>query len=323
MASSCDELGLEQGEHVCCSCKKETTEDQSFIVVRANGKKNLTDIRRCRRCHALKARMDRLIARKGDVPGWSEMTAEQKTLFCQKHHDAVGDDLLMRMQETVVLAQSRSTLTSFSGAGKYMDEIDLEIKYAGKPDQLLNIKTTARTIMHPTRNVLLYEDVEFESRQTEEEKREQSNRMKLEFAPTENGKGGKRKQSGASGKGGKASKQLKTEESVLNKVKAGDKKKLLKIDTTLETSTLQIKAQIDLAKGDDLKDLVPNYVVAAGETCLAKLAEARAQIAAIVASGQANNLEQTTSDLNETVEEATTTLQRVKVQVSEALDFKG
>jgi len=41
-----------------------------------------------------------------------------------------------------------------------MDEADLDDKYKNKPEQLANIKATARTLWHPDRKVWMYEDRE-------------------------------------------------------------------------------------------------------------------------------------------------------------------
>ena len=51
----------------------------------------------------------------------------------------------------------------FSGDGEWLDEIDLREKFKNKPEQAQHIIDNARSVMHPTRGVLVWEVLEFKS----------------------------------------------------------------------------------------------------------------------------------------------------------------
>ena len=52
----------------------------------------------------------------------------------------------------------------FEGSGDWLDEKDLKSKYAEKPEQVAAIMQNANTMVHPTRRVTLYEDIDYKSK---------------------------------------------------------------------------------------------------------------------------------------------------------------
>ena len=52
----------------------------------------------------------------------------------------------------------------FEGSGDWLDEVDLKSKYAEKPEQVAAIMQNANTMVHPTRRVTLYEDIDYKSK---------------------------------------------------------------------------------------------------------------------------------------------------------------
>ena len=59
----------------------------------------------------------------------------------------------------------------FKGTGVFMDEEDLDKKYASKPLQLAAIKNNTRTMWDAVREVKLYEDVAYERESFDEDTR--------------------------------------------------------------------------------------------------------------------------------------------------------
>ena len=147
----------------CCSCQCPTSPDYSVIVVRANHK-TPRNIHRCRKCHNLRARIDRVTAKRGELAeDWTAVSETEKQKFFKECSDLAGNELLMKMQETIVHSTAKTSSVKFTGTGTFMDETDLNAKYVGKPEQLEAIKQNTRRLMCPIRRVLLFEDVSFTS----------------------------------------------------------------------------------------------------------------------------------------------------------------
>ena len=83
----------------CCSCNHMTAEAHSIIVVRAKTKTS-KDIRRCKQCHNLRARCERIANRHGALVGdWTQLKEEDKRMFYDAASKLAGNDLLSKMQE--------------------------------------------------------------------------------------------------------------------------------------------------------------------------------------------------------------------------------
>ena len=131
----------------CCSCQCPTSPDYSVIVVRANHK-TPRSIHRCRKCH------NRVM-----------------------HNRVIS---AMKMQETIVHSTAKTSSVKFTGTGTFMDETDLNAKYAGQPQQLEAIKQNTRRLMCPIRRVLLFEDVSFTSTTEDQETRTEESKRQVE-----------------------------------------------------------------------------------------------------------------------------------------------
>ena len=129
---------------VCCSCHRHTLPKSAIVVVRAKTKTS-KDVCRCRKCHNLRARCDRVVVSRGAlVEDWSSVTEEEKRQFYVDAEDKCGHELLLKMQETITHSTMKRSTVKFTGTGDFMDEIDLDNKYANKLDQLANIKKHTR-----------------------------------------------------------------------------------------------------------------------------------------------------------------------------------
>ena len=168
----------------CCSCQCPTSPDYSIIVVRANHK-TPRNIHRCRKCHNLRARIDRVTAKRGELAeDWTAVSETEKQKFFKECSDLAGNELLMKMQETIVHSTVKTSSVKFTGTGTFMDETDLNAKYAGKPQQLEAIKQNTRRLMCPIRRVVLFEDISFTSATEDQETRTEERKRKVEFTPT-------------------------------------------------------------------------------------------------------------------------------------------
>ena len=99
----------------CCSCQCPTSPDYSIIVVR--------DIHRCRKCHKLRARIDRVTAKRSYLADdWTAVSETEKHKFFKECSDLAGNDLLMKMQETIVHSTVKTSSVKFTGTGNFMDK---------------------------------------------------------------------------------------------------------------------------------------------------------------------------------------------------------
>ena len=166
----------------CCSCKiTGFVLSECVVILRASGKQK--GIYRCKKCHALRSRCDRLVANNGStVSNWSSVPEDEKTAFYNECKSLVKEDLHLKMQELIVHTHRRTSILSFTGTGNFIDEEDVRTKYANKPSQLEAVLQNSRTMLHPTRRVTLYEDLDFASKMHDEEENTETKKRTAEFA---------------------------------------------------------------------------------------------------------------------------------------------
>ena len=290
---------------VCCSCHRHTLPKSAIVVVRAKTKTS-KDVCRCRKCHNLRARCDRVVVSRGAlVEDWSSVTEEEKRQFYVDAEDKCGNELLLKMQETITHSTMKRSTVKFTGTGDFMDEIDLDIKYANKPDQLANIKKNTRTMLCPVRRVKLFEDMKYVSETQEEETRQEEKKRKLEMAP--------KAQPKAKTRIGK-----KPEEAPEIKLKAGEKKKLNKKAESIKTTRLSL---MDMKhKAERLKEFIPAYILKHSADTMTDMTTTEEVIEKAIDAG-AGDIGDLTAKADETIEKGNAALARIKVQVDEASSF--
>ena len=76
-----------------------TSETHSVIVVRAKAKTS-KDIRRCKQCHNLRGRCERIVNKRGALAGdWTLLKEDGKRMFYEAAGKLVGNDLFLKIQE--------------------------------------------------------------------------------------------------------------------------------------------------------------------------------------------------------------------------------
>lgn len=252
----------EAGQNVsqCVSCKKPVNEENAVVVTRQNEKASEKQAMRCQACHALKARISRLLSKHGNVTeDWTNVTAEEKKAFYANSQNLYGPDLLCRMQETITESKRTSSTVSFEGTGEYFDEVDMKKKYHDKPEQLQSVLANTMTYFCPVRQVLLYEDVKYKRTVKDTEERSKTEKRKIQVIPTEQSSSAGLQETGPKNKKVKGDPQA--EEEALPKLKAGQKKKLTKKLETMNTKKLQLMDWICKARAEQVRELVPSYVL--------------------------------------------------------------
>ena len=118
---------------------------------------------------------------KDEVEGFEQINGqpkEDRAKFFKDCHSLMGPELKMAMKEVITKIAIKHHNYNFSGKGAFLDEHQLEKKYAGYSNAQLiiaNIKENANTITCPLKKIPLYEDMEYASVQnsgwTHKEKR--------------------------------------------------------------------------------------------------------------------------------------------------------
>ena len=140
---------------VCCSCKREVAIDDTTVVSKES--------RRCKDCHTMRSRIQRLLCRDETLKRqWDATSIEDKQQFLQIHKNLFKENLKKEICTYVAETNKQSLLSKWLESGKFFDQKDLEKRYEGKEDQLKSILEKAPSFHHPYRNVQMWQDVEYE-----------------------------------------------------------------------------------------------------------------------------------------------------------------
>ena len=301
----------------CTACKKAVNEENAVVLVRSAEKQPLS--LRCKACHALKSRINRVISKHGSLAqDWTNVTEEQKKEFYKNFQSAAGEDLIARMQETVVESKRLSTKVEFEGTGEYIDENDMNQRYANKPEQLANLFANTRRFYCPVRQVWMYEDVTYKRTATDTEEVSKVEKRKVQKIPTNQG-------SGDDGNDGSLAKKPKknkqgTGSDDLPKIKAGEKKKIIKRMELLTSKRLQVMDLCAKAKAEKLKTLVPVYVLEAADKLIDEALQFSTKVEDALAK-EHGNVKEILEIADKHCEVMTDSASRVKCQVEQALAF--
>lgn len=236
---------------------------------------------RCPTCNSSDSKMKRVL--KGDealAAAWDAcMTTADKHETIQKARELSGDGLKQHISESINKVVGKTLMHEFAATGVFKDKEDLEEVYAAKPDQLANIFRLAQTIVHPTRQVTMWEDLEFST--LNKDKFEQIEARKLEIIANyekKKKKGAKRTADG----------ECKTEEGAAKRktVPASTKNKAKKQKGLVEGASATIEVLMEEA--GRLGDYVASQIVTDAEDAKALLDAAGA---AMEAALQGNALE--------------------------------
>ena len=238
---------------------------------------------------------------------WTTLAEADKRQFYIEAQDLSGNALHLKMQEAISQRVTKKSSVKFVGTGEWLDEQDLEEKYAKKPDQLANIKHNTRTMVCPIRRVKLFEDVKFTSETVDEECRTEERKRKIEMAPPRLPKA--KAKAGAKAIGNQV---------VDAKLKAGDKKKLSKKADAMKACRLSL---LDMAqKSERLKEYIPAYILKHSHYVIGQLSESEEKITKALDSSL-GDIDTLNGDADDAIEKGNSALGRIKVQVEEATSF--
>lgn len=306
----------------CCTCKQSTTEETSVVVVRATEKKN--PVVRCKKCHNLRSRIERLRNHHGQlVQDWRDLSTEEKDSFITQNAELTGGHLLSKLSEVVTLRRVMRSKVGHSGIGDYLSEHDLQEKYSDQSQIAKNIVKNGRKMWDAVKEIYLYEDVSYTSKTEEEEILEDDRRTHIEQTPhSGSGSGEPVPETPSSGKRGS------TGGAPASKKKAkgsGSNKKLQKLVGQLAPVKLELQNYLQKIVNTSLAQLVPVYVVNNAQAVMSKVDGLWDQLQSCLSAADfdADTVEQLERDGKLLIEDATSAVARLKIQVAEADNFVG
>ena len=155
----------ESQQYVCTMCKTPILFVKGEPVdARLKGGQRDSKSYLCNKCNSLMSRITRLQKQNQDAElgiNFTSMTNEERAAWMLEQHNSFGGDLKLKLTTTRTKSSSSKQFASVKGRGTPLDEIDLRMKYTGKPEQLESVMKNARTFVHPIRNVRVWEDIDF------------------------------------------------------------------------------------------------------------------------------------------------------------------
>eukprot|EP00434_Breviolum_minutum_P006875 symbB.v1.2.006067.t1/scaffold332.1/size322744/2 len=299
----------------CCTCRKPVDEDNSLVIVKASTKSS--EVRRCRACHNVRSALNRLTSKHGNLVSdlFNKVDGDRLQAFYENHAHLRGDDLKSKVEEVVTDWKQSTTRVEFNTDGEYMDEVDLTEKYANKPDVLKNILMNAPRYFCPVKKCTLYSDPKYTSRVQDATENGTVEKRKGQVALKEDEEQGHKRP-----KTKKTGKDKDTEVDGEKKIKAGEKKKLVKKIDNVGAKGLQLQDM--MKKCQELYgNMIPQYVLDNAKTASDSVAGVLgvAQTCVDTMKGDADGA---SSSLDDLLEKLTVAASRVKSQMDQAAAFK-
>eukprot|EP00435_Cladocopium_sp_Y103_P003632 s3503_g1.t1 len=168
---------------MCCTCDGKFKKEDS-VCVRASSKIQPDGVWRCRGCHALKSRINRIMGKNGQLArDWGEMTESERAAFVKENKNLYGAELELRITESMTITKAKRSFTSFTGTGEFKTEHDIRQDWKDQPDVADNIIKFGRKFFDPVKKIYVYEDVTYSTKQEDSEERKETQRMRLEAGP--------------------------------------------------------------------------------------------------------------------------------------------
>ena len=141
-------------------CGRTDVTKENGCVYRKDKDGNITHMI-CKECNSCKSRIRNLVKAHPDIEATNEST--DYFAFLTKCHGLYGNELLGEIRRHYRATSTDENICQLKGNGKWLDEPDLDAKYAAKPERLAAIKKNARTWKCDIGEVTLYEDMEYET----------------------------------------------------------------------------------------------------------------------------------------------------------------
>ena len=85
----------------CCTCSGKSN-SKDFVLVRSSSKAQPEEVWRCKACHNLKSRINRIMSKNGSLAkDWSEMSESERSSFIKDNSNLYGAELELKITETL------------------------------------------------------------------------------------------------------------------------------------------------------------------------------------------------------------------------------
>ena len=309
----------EIAENHCCTCSKPVDVENSLVIIRANVKG--VEVRRCRSCHNVRSAINRMTKNHGTlVKDFFKVTGDRLEAFYKEHGHLRGEDLRSKVEEVVTDWKTQTTRFEFNQDAEYLDEDDIKKRYEHKPEVAENILRNGKRFFCPVKKILLYADPKYSAKVQDAIEHGTTEKRKGQMALKNDEPEPPQKKPKAKAKC-KAKKEG-TDESQGNeepKMKAGDKKKLSKKLEAVITKAALLKEH--LAKAATFGDMIPKYVLEAGQKGLADMEETNKKAEELLASGKGER-QPVIDGIEKHIEAVNEATLRIKAQMDSAAAFK-
>ena len=312
----------------CCTCNSKENPEK-FVKVRAASKSQPDEVWRCKDCHALKSRINRIMSKNGKLArDWGEMTESERAAFIKEHKNMYGSELELKITESMTISKTKKSVTSFSGNGEFKTEEDIKEKWAKNPTVAENIIKFGRKFFDPVKRIYLYEDTTYTTKQEDTEERAETQRMRLEAGPNAVEVDDGEQEEGTAKKKRKCNRQ-KTVKVETDPTKEKEKpQKVAKSDMTfakkyisqLAPQKVELNGLKEKTQGNE--HLYPAHVLTYAQQTLAKIDEWYSKMEPIF-KGETHledvnkDKKKLEEDLKEIVKEGSSAIERLRVQVNE------
>lgn len=177
------DLAIHNGDGKCCTCSVQVAEGERCLV-RASAKNQPYNVWRCKPCHALKSRINRIMNKNGNLArDWTEMSEADRSKFIADNKNLYGAELEVKITETVQIVKTKKSTTAFSAEGIYKTEQQIRDAWVKEPHIADNIIANGRNFFDQVKKVYLYEDTSFKAKTEDEETRSEAHRFTIEAGP--------------------------------------------------------------------------------------------------------------------------------------------
>ena len=248
-----------------------------------------------------------------------KVTGSRLEAFYQEHAHLRGEDLRSKVEEVVLDWKTQTTRIEFNQDAEYMDEVDVREKYKNKPEVAENIILNGKRFFCPVKKLTMYADPKYTAKVQDAVEHGTTEKRKGQMALKEDEMEQPSKKAKAKAKAKGKGAEESTGGNEEPKMKANEKKKLSKKLEALVTKAALLKDSLD--KANQFGEMIPKYVLEAGQKELADLEQTTTKTNEILASGKGES-QPVIDDMDKRIEACHEATQRIKAQLDSAAAFK-
>ena len=320
---------MSEPTYKCVSCTRELCADKDGnakdAVLKNKGRmsdKGGAAVWVCVKCNRLSARVYKITAASMELStSCGALTREERQDFFLENAALMGKDLVKAITNTVSLSYTDEQIDGFLANGKWLDEEDLDEKYKNKPAQLAEIKKRARTFVHPTRQVKLYEDLDFDSTAGVTAKRKAEQRVESQSKEQE--KKPKRQKTEEEKEKDKEAKPEKVDKNKGKPLSASQQEKYTKLAKKLNDTIKTLEDTTTTVSKEQYADYVAKAAHGKGNSAVLEAKAQQAALALMLEPGWAGKAPEVEREIREKMNQAQTASTWLLKQIADVDELRG